>query len=560
MHISPPKRDLSSRKSLFFGRRLIWAFCFVLVFFISSGLSPRQGGQDFCCMRDALFIPIPMPPEQEYDASFMISAAWYGALRESDILDCPIEYGGQSWEGRAELDKIIEDIGEAVGVPPDPTAREAFKKLMDVEYIWKGTLTLNRVDEIEPGYWEEGYLGKKNYVPGQAYGDWTLHMKLINVHFGEVVKQGQTSWTGSAFGTGSGAVKNLARSVFSPVDDLIYDYEHIPWSCEVDPEEDEISVGDKMSITIKDIKDSKGREPKPWQRIVVKLEKGEITNGTKLGDEGFYAFLAGGGKVEVKYKAPEDCKDSGTEKVTVYNSCDWGQKWVRPMRVTNEQREIGDGEFEITCDWEGTIESTFKMDTKGDESLLSSVILAGGKFQGKSNWKLDVVFKLDRGNERAKIYELKSARFVFSEEGESEIKMQKEGREVIMGSKGKSQVRGRTLARSECDLELIIDLKKKAYKIEGILRVENIPGEGEGRLKIDVGPIQQDRKDTNEGKTEISEDIFIEGEFSEDAPKVLEGSLDEIKATPPEFQEFMKAMAGQISSKIRWKLERKGKH
>jgi hypothetical protein len=90
--------------------------------------------------------------------------------------------------------------------------------------------------------------------------------------------------------------------------------------------------------------------------------------------------------------------------------------------------------------------------------------------------------------------------------------------------------------------------------------VENIPGEGEGRLKIDVGPIQQDRKDTNEGKSKISEDIFIEGEFSEDAPKVLEGSLDEIKATPPEFQEFMKAMAGKISRKIRWKLGKKTKH
>ena len=180
----------------------------------------------------------------------------------------------------------MEDIGKAVGVPPDPAVREAVKNFLDEDYIWKGTLTLNRIDKIEPGYWEEGYLEKPNYIPGQAYGDWTLHMKLINVHFGEVVRQGQTSWTGSASGAGSGAVKNLARTVFSPVDDLIYDYEHIPWSCEVDPEEDEISVGDKMSITIKDIKDSKGREPKPWQRIVVKLEKGEVTNGTKLGDEG----------------------------------------------------------------------------------------------------------------------------------------------------------------------------------------------------------------------------------------------------------------------------------
>jgi len=30
-----------------------------------------------------------------------------------------------------------------------------------------------------------------------------------------------------------------------------------------------------------------------------------------------------------------------------------------------------------------------------------------------------------------------------------------------------------------------------------------------------------------------------------------------MKATPPEFQEFMKAMAGKISRKIRWKLKKK---
>ena len=84
-------------------------------------------------------------------------------------------------------------------------------------------------------------------------------MKLVNVHFDEVVKEGSASWTGSASGSGSGAIKNLARSVFSPVDDVIKDYEQIPWSCKVEPEEDELSVGDRMSITIKDIKDSKGR-------------------------------------------------------------------------------------------------------------------------------------------------------------------------------------------------------------------------------------------------------------------------------------------------------------
>lgn len=539
-------------------KKYTWAFCLSLVFIILSGFSPRSEGEDLCCARLALFVPIPMPPEQESDASGKIASSWSSAINESNIHDCPIEYEELSWEGRIELDKLVEAIGEVSGAPADPQAREAFKNLLDVEYIWKGTLALNRIDEIEPGYWEEGYLGKKNYVPGQAYGDWTLHMKLVNVHFDEVVKGGSASWTGSASGSGSDAVKNLARTVFSPVDDIIYDYEHIPRSCEVEPEEDDISVGDKMSITIKDIKDSKGREPKPWQRIVVKVEKGEITNGVKLGEEKSYAFLVGDGEVEMEYKAPEEFEESGTEKVTVYNSCDWGQEWVLPLRVTLPQKDVGEGEFEITCDWEGTIESGFKLGSSGDESLITALV-PKSKYQGITDWKLDVVFKLDRGNERVRIYELKSAKFSFSSTLEFEWKMEaKEGKFQTGGNWAAKE--GRELSRSECDLELIIDLKKQTYKIEGILHVKNIAEKFKGEFELDVPPIHGGEKESDEQMIEHKEEILIEGEFSEDFPWELEGSVDEMKELPADFAEFMEAWAGNITGKISWRFKKKGKH
>ena len=534
--------------------------CFLLILIVSVGWPSRQEGEDFCCLRLTLFVPIPMPAGQEYDASEMISAAWYGALRESNILDCPIVYEELSWGGRIELGKLVEAIGEAAGAPSDPQARQAFKNLLDAEYIWKGTLTLNRVERLEEGYWEEGYLGQPNYVPGQAYGDWTLHMQLLNTHFDEVVKEGRASWSGSASGSGMEAVKDLVRTVFSPVDDIIYDWEQIPWTCEVDPEKDEISVGDKMSVTIKNIKDSEGREPKPWQRIVVKIEKGEITNGEKTFEEKSYAFLTGDGEVEVEYKAPEDCKESGTEKVLVYNSCDWGQEWVRPLRMTAKGKEVGNGEFEISCDWEGTIESNFEMSSEGDESLISAILLDEGEFKSKTDWKMDVVFKLNRGNERVKIYELKSARFRLLEEVEGELELEEKGRKVTISGTDESKVRGRELSASECNLELIIDLKNKKYKIEGLLQVANIPSQGEGRLKIDIEKLQRDEKDAEEGMEEYSEQIFIEGEFSEDFPAVLEGTLDEMLEMPPEFRELLEGLAGEVSGNIRWKLERKGKH
>jgi hypothetical protein len=182
------------------------------------------------------------------------------------------------------------------------------------------------------------------------------------------------------------------------------------------------------------------------------------------------------------------------------------------------------------------------------------------KYQGITNWKLDVVFKLDRGNERVKIYEIKSAKFSYSGILESDWKLKgKHGKFQTEGDWA-AQVEARNLNPSECDLELIFDLKKKTYKIEGILHVKNITEKIKGEVEVVVDPIIHDgQKDTDEQMIEYKEEILIEGTFSEDLPRELEGSLDEIKATPPEFQEFLEGMAGDISSKIRWKLKKKGK-
>jgi hypothetical protein len=78
-------------------------------------------------------------------------------------------------------------------------------------------------------------------------------------------------------------------------------------------------------------------------------------------------------------------------------------------------------------------------------------------------------------------------------------------------------------------------------------------------LKIDVGGIRQEQSDSENEATEISDDILIEGKFSEDTPEVFEGSSDKIEKTPGEFQEFIKAITGDVKEKIRWKLKKKDK-
>jgi hypothetical protein len=87
--------------------------CLLLLLLVPVGSSAGQEQEDFCCLRLALFVPIPMPSEQERDASGMISAAWYSALRESNILDCPIVYEELQRDER-ETEKGTEEYSEEI--------------------------------------------------------------------------------------------------------------------------------------------------------------------------------------------------------------------------------------------------------------------------------------------------------------------------------------------------------------------------------------------------------------------------------------------------------------
>jgi hypothetical protein len=293
---------------------------------------------------------------------------------------------------------------------------------------------------------------------------------------------------------------------------------------------------------------------------VVYTENGRIEKGVPIeGDDKYRAIelplpLNTPSKINFSYQAPEGEDKSDT--IIIYNSCDILHEDVLPLSRTKKDKEIA--RIEIRCVWEGTIESWFKLSSVGNQSLLTAM-MPKSKYQGTTNWKLDVVFKLDRGNERVKIYKLESARFDFLDQLEAEILMKSEAGKLQLTGEDEAEVGGRKLSTSECDLELIIDLKRKTYKIEGVLHVENIKVSADGRLIVDFGPIQHDQKDKDVGTTEYKEEILIERKFSDELPEKLEGSIDEWKELPPDFVEFTEALAGKVSGKIRWKLEWKGK-
>jgi len=497
-----------------------WSF---IIFVCILIISPLKGfAQETCCERDAaagrdVLVQITMPEGQTNDRSGFMETAFESVFTKQHrvLHDCPLR---------------VYIVGNR-----------------DPDYIFLGTITVDNITGIEEG---------------DLMGRWTLKMQLIDPHRGSVIKEHEASWgfyshIRSIFESLElmrNAIINLAKSFMSPpLDEALHDYERMPESCTIELEKEEVESGEEITITVKDINDSKGRGSQSFQRVLAKVEKGEINNGIKNYEE-YSVFEVKNGQIELQYQAPDECKEE-TETITIYNSCNINEK----MGLASPANKIEEKEFEIVCNqWEGTIDSRSTLSSSGDESLITA-IMPKSKYQAITNWKLDVVFKLDRGNERVRIYELKSARFNFSDKLESELVIQAEAGKTQIGGESAAEVKGRNLSPSECDLKLVIDLKKKTYKIEGLLHVKNIQETVEGELNVDYVHIQHDEKDEDEVKTEYKEEILIEGEFSEDSPEKLEGNLDEMKEIPPEFANFMEAFAGNITGKIRWKLERKGK-
>jgi hypothetical protein len=142
----------------------------------------------------------------------------------------------------------------------------------------------------------------------------------------------------------------LAKS-FHPLDEVINDYERIPERATIEAEKDPIMSGKKMTVHVKDMRDNRGRTPQPWQRFLVKTEKGKILNGTQ--QEEYRVFEVGGGAIDLVYQAPEECKKD-TEKIEISNTC-----VIDPQSRVTLERGIASTGFNILCDrWEGIITYT----------------------------------------------------------------------------------------------------------------------------------------------------------------------------------------------------------
>lgn len=302
--------------------------------------------RETCCVRTVGTLPISGADSATSNA---IIGIWDGALMNAAETDCPLVVDFISLEGAGELNRYIDRMIEAAtGEKPDPARRDqgAFGYL---DYQFTGSFTYNA-----------------------AAGQYSLAMRLFDPDHNATVKEGSTSWAEAkddpdpVLRFGRQAIAQLAMS-FSPLDELIYEYERIPDSCDVEPEKDPVEPEEEISLKISDIVDQNGRPSKGWQRIFVAVEKGEILNG--IPREGFRVFEVGDGAVEVKYKALDTCR-SEKEKITVYNSCNKESDYIGVPEA-----QIAEHEFDIEPKKiQGEIEYNNKVKLRLQDFVLSVVI------------------------------------------------------------------------------------------------------------------------------------------------------------------------------------------
>lgn len=306
-------------------------------------LAPIAVAQESCCCSTAGMLPVPMPPGQTaYDYSGMIYGAFLSPLLDPALSDCPRVVDILSYKGMKDLNRMVDAIGKACGAQPDPKVKQILAKMhgFDADYLFIGTLTAANTVIID----------------GDLYGQFTLYVQLTDNcpdRNSTVLKEGQTSWDGSntqIAGEGgiicraaSPAIEALGRS-FMPLDDIIYNYERVPESCDIQPEKEKVKIGEKITINLQNIVDGRGRPSQPWQQLLVKAEKGEILNGIKNGD--YRRFPVRAGTVAVKYQAPDECPDEKKDTIIVENSCN-----NCAATVVNflPDREIARKEIEINC-------------------------------------------------------------------------------------------------------------------------------------------------------------------------------------------------------------------
>jgi hypothetical protein len=176
--------------------------------------------------------------------------------------------------------------------------------------------------------------------------------------------------------------------------------------------------------------------------------------------------------------------------------------------------------------------------------------------RGYETLKVDVVFKINRSNERVRVYELDraSADYKYNLLGTAGIKGDKGVAE--MGSPKYEGGLNKNLGPSDGKFTLYLDLLKNTYKVSGKVTLKDVPIQGKSKFLMDIGgAIHAEQEDSYTSKENIQEEISIEGPIKPEDKGVLAGSRnlvpDEIK---PFFDALRSLIGGETGGTISWEI------
>lgn len=354
------------RKILSLPRIIFFVFVFLFDYSITSSQSYDNQS---CCERDIGALRVKMPQEQVTDWGGMMQAASEQYFFEVPVAQklrdpCPISLEFYDVDGLLEKIERMNKLLEASGYGKiSQLELKQQQKLQELDYLIIGNLTVEKKTGRTEVTYVEGYEpGSKVKVGGNLLGTFRFKWELIDNHHNKaVVKTLETSWEGKITDFMGYANPNDKTTYFDKItemtkqagnlDEIIYDYEQMPLSCKIKLEDDRdyVENGEEIKINLNEILDYKGRTAKQWQYLIVKAEKGKIINGkTHRGSKEYKIFEVGNGEVEIKYKAPDDCKNQ-KEKIIIYNTCEHRVYQAGYNDSFNPKKEIGNKEFEIIC-------------------------------------------------------------------------------------------------------------------------------------------------------------------------------------------------------------------
>jgi hypothetical protein len=154
--------------------------------------------------------------------------------------------------------------------------------------------------------------------------------------------------TGTTF-SGHGNMMSKQFSDDQSITEIIGRFEKRPVECTITPEYEWLGNGEWMEIEISYFKDSYGQKSREFNRIIVRADNGEITNGDECDvGPGYKVFeVSKEGIVRARYRAPDGGSDN-YETITVYNTCEVLPKYKVPYSKTGINDKIAEKRIEIS--------------------------------------------------------------------------------------------------------------------------------------------------------------------------------------------------------------------